>query len=121
MTLPIYIQFARELRKSQTPAEKIVWEQLRARRLLGFKFLRQHPVLLPSISEKREFYIADFYCAEKKLVIEIDGSIHMLQGDYDEARDYLMNDMGLTVVRIKNKDVLNDIQKVIGMIEKYLK
>jgi len=59
--------FARELREKQTPAEALLWQLLRNRRLLGFKFRRQH-----------QFgdYIADFYCHEARLIIECDGSVH---------------------------------------------
>lgn len=87
----------------------------------GFKFLRQHPIVLSSLGGKKEFYIADFYCAEKRLVVEIDGSVHLLQTDYDEARDYLMNEMGLRILRVKNREVREDIEAVINKIEKYLK
>jgi very-short-patch-repair endonuclease len=59
--LPVHICFAKELRKTQTPEEKIMWDKLRGRKLLGYKFLRQYPIIVNSAS----FYIADFYCAEK--------------------------------------------------------
>jgi very-short-patch-repair endonuclease len=64
---------ARELRKVMTPAEKMLWQQLRGRGLNGLKFRRQHPL---------GNLIVDFYCAEHRLVIEVDGGIH----DADHAR-----------------------------------
>jgi very-short-patch-repair endonuclease len=72
----IPISFARELRKKQTDSEIKMWRQLRNRRFLGFKFLRQYPIVTDVSNRKTGFYIADFYCFEKKLVIEIDGLIH---------------------------------------------
>lgn len=68
---------ARELRKQTTPAEKILWEQLRNRRLNGIKFRRQHPL---------GKYIVDFYSPAHRLVIEIDGEFHRYQVDQDQAR-----------------------------------
>jgi leucyl-tRNA synthetase len=63
--LPIQITFARELRKNQTPAEVTMWGRLRNRRLMGFKFLRQHPIVVEKNSDRTGFYLADFYCSEK--------------------------------------------------------
>lgn len=69
---------ARNLRRRQTPSEAILWELLRGRRLAGKKFLRQHPIRFGWYGETR-FFIADFYCAEAKLVVELDGPIHEFQ------------------------------------------
>lgn len=70
-------ELARELRKKPTPAEKKLWQEVRKRQLNNCKFLRQYPIIY---SEKQRgkfnFFIADFYCAEKNLVIELDGRIH---------------------------------------------
>ncbi len=65
------IAFARDLRKNQTPAEVKMWEKLRNRKLRGFKFLRQHPILVNQYDGKNSFYIAYFYCSEKKLVVKL--------------------------------------------------
>jgi len=121
MPIPKHIEYARELRKNQTSEEKIIWEQVRNKRLGGFKFLRQHPFVLGSFGRKRDFYIADFYCAEKRLVIEIDGSVHLSQKDYDAARDTAMNEMNLTVLRFKNSEVTNDLKEVLKKIIEHLK
>ena len=120
MSWPVHIRFARELRKSQTPEEKMMWALLRNRNLNNFKFLRQHPIVVSEINGKKAFYIADFFCAEKKLVVEIDGGIHSLQIEYDKARDIVMNELGLMVLRIQNKEVNNDIDSVLDKIKKYL-
>ncbi|MBX9782562.1 MAG: endonuclease domain-containing protein [Chitinophagaceae bacterium] len=119
--LPIQIEFARELRKNQTVLEKLMWANLRNRKLFGFKFLRQHPMLVKKELNRNVFYIADFYCAEKKLVVEIDGGIHENQKDYDEARDLAMKEYGLEVMRFKNEMVEKNMSWVLEEIRKYLR
>jgi leucyl-tRNA synthetase len=70
-------QIGRNLRKNCTPEEILLWNFLRRRSILGFKFLRQHPIYYRIDKEWVEFYIADFYCAELQLIIiELDGPIH---------------------------------------------
>jgi very-short-patch-repair endonuclease len=119
--LPIQIEFARELRKNQTSQEKLMWANLRNRKLLGFKFLRQHPMLVHKELNRNVFYIADFYCAEKKLVVEIDGEIHEHQKEYDEARDLAMKEFELKVLRFKNEQVDGNISWVLEGIRKFLR
>jgi leucyl-tRNA synthetase len=118
---PVQISFARELRKNQTPAEVILWKLLRNRRLLGFKFLRQHPIVVEKYNGRTGFYIADFYFSEKKLVIEVDGLIHAFQIDYDKARDVIMNEFELTVFRITNDEVEENVFEVLKKIKLYLR
>jgi len=67
---------ARELRRNATDSEKILWEHLRNRRLSGYKFLRQHPIIYKADFKGLNYFLADFYCYEKKVVIELDGPIH---------------------------------------------
>ncbi|MGN6177804.1 MAG: DUF559 domain-containing protein [Mucilaginibacter sp.] len=67
----------RELRRRQTPAEKILWEYLRNRNTKRHKFLRQYPISVLSPFGRKLFYIPDFYCYQSKLVIEADGPIHL--------------------------------------------
>ncbi len=112
-------ELARELRKNQTPSEKKLWEELRLRRLYGFKFLRQKPIIHRKYQNKTYFYIADFYCAQKKLVIELDGKIHEKQKDYDIQRDIVMKKLGLRVLRIRNEE-LNDMDSVLLKILSFL-
>ena len=107
------VTLARELRERQTPAEALLWKLLRNRQLLGFKFRQQH-----------QFgdYIADFYCHQARLVIECDGSVHDLheQWHHDQNRQAYMIAEGLRVVRFTNDQILNDIEKVLEEISKYL-
>ncbi|MBI3336932.1 endonuclease domain-containing protein [Candidatus Peregrinibacteria bacterium] len=94
--LPHSISFARTLRTNQTTIEKIIWKQLRARRFHHLKFRRQVPI---------GPYIADFYCAEHNLIIEIDGGVHALQQKYDCDRDTYLRKNGYTLIRINNSFV----------------
>ena len=83
------VDICRELRKNQTDAEAVLWKHLRNRKLDGYKFLRQHPIIHQQFNNEFPlFFVADFYCAEQKLVVELDGKIHDFQKDYDENRDY---------------------------------
>jgi very-short-patch-repair endonuclease len=107
-------QYARDLRGSQTLPEDILWQYLRSRRLDGLKFRRQHPLVE---------YVADFYCHEKKLVIELDGAVHdtEVNKDYDEARTNWLADLDVTVIRFRNKDVLHNLESVITAIRNCIK
>ena len=113
------IEFAREQRKNMTPAEKFLWNVLRNRNFEGKKFLRQHPLIYENINDRKlSFFIADFYCAEHRLVVELDGKIHDFQKDYDEQRDFIINEMGIKVLRIRNEEV-KDIGEVKEKIKAY--
>jgi len=107
---------ARELRKNQTSSEKILWEKLRQRQIMGFKFLRQHPVFYKIDNDRIEFYIADFYCAELRLVIELDGPVHESSIEYDQERDSKLLSKGLLTIRIKNYE-LEELTKVLDKIK----
>ena len=98
---------ARENRKKPTEAEKKVWQILRGKKMLGLKFLRQNPIFYKK-DNKRKFFIADFYCFKKRLVIEIDGKIHLNQKDYDQARTEIMKTKRIKVIRIKNEELLDE-------------
>jgi len=102
---------ARELRKNSTKAEQMLWNIVRDRKLFGKKFLRQHPIFY-DISGKESFFIADFYCHEKKFVIELDGEIHKYQLTKDNLRTEILNSLGLQVVRFTNGSVINEIDTV---------
>ena len=110
---------ARELRRNVTDSEKELWEQLRNRRLSGYKFLRQHPIIYKADYKGLNYFIADFYCDSKKTVIELDGSIHDEKEEYDQFRDEEMKLLGLHVLRLKNKK-LSEINIVIEKIILYL-
>lgn len=102
---PTIRQFARELRQPLTPAESALWQVLRNRNL-GFKFRRQHEI---------EFFIIDFYCAEVKLCIEIDGESHLTkeQQEYDAARTEYLESLDRIVIRFTNQDVRYKIHAVV--------
>jgi very-short-patch-repair endonuclease len=105
---------AKELRKAMTPAEEALWEQLRNSKVIGAKFRRQHPL---------DIFIADFYCHNKKLIIEIDGGYHDIpeQKEYDEGRTFLLEERGFRIIRFKNEEILNDIETVVLEIKRVLK
>jgi very-short-patch-repair endonuclease len=105
---------ARNLRKKQTPAEAAFWEQVRNRRFQNMKFNRQH-VIAFTYDEERRFFIADFYCAEKKLIVEIDGGVHEMQEEYDMLRDFLLKERQCSVIRFSNDEVLN---RMYGVLER---
>jgi len=110
---------ARELRRNLTDSEKELWEQLRNRRLSGYKFLRQHPIIYKADYKGLNYFIADFYCDSKKTVIELDGLIHDEKEEYDKFRDEEMKLLGLHVLRLKN-DELSNMNIVIEKIIFYL-
>ncbi|MFA4830655.1 MAG: endonuclease domain-containing protein [Patescibacteria group bacterium] len=109
---------AQTLRKKQTPAEAKLWPYLRGRKFAEIKFRRQKPVLF-HINNQIYFFIADFYCHEYKLIIEIDGSIHndSEQHEYDVTRAETLTDMGYKVLRFKNKEVMENIEEVLEKIK----
>ncbi len=96
-----------------TRPEEKMWQLLRNSQFHNLKFRRQHPI--------RRF-IVDFYCHELKLVVEIDGSIHdtEIQKERDENRTYMIEELGLTVIRFGNQMVMEDINKVFTEIEKHI-
>ena len=104
------IAYARELRKNQTNAEELLWQLLRNRQLNNLKFRRQHPIF-PA-------FILDFYCNEKKIAIELDGSHHNEadQKTYDEDRTGQLSLIGIKVIRFANSEVINDTERVLQQI-----
>ena len=102
-----------ELRKKQTQAEKIFWSAIRRKQFMGYRFLRQHP-LFYEYDGKEKFFIADFYCKELCLVVEIDGGVHEQQGDCDRIRsEILENQKELKIIRFKNDEVFRNMNKVL--------
>ena len=118
--VPTIIELCRELRQRETPAEIVLWYQLRNRKLFGEKFLRQHPIFVTSAFGRNLYYIPDFYCHKAKLVIEADGPIHLLKKDYDKNRDEVLAGLGLTILRFDNIQILNETQTVVNKIKEYL-
>lgn len=106
-------ELARAHRKGMTEAEKVLWEALRGRRWKGHKFRRQHPI---------GNLIADFFCFESDLVVEVDGEYHLDkdQRTYDKNRTFVLTEEGLTVIRFTNKEVIESMDFVLQEIEKQL-
>ena len=107
------IKTASNLRKNMTLPELILWKNLRDRNLFTTKFRRQHPI---------NMFIVDFYCHECKLVIEIDGEIHLSpdKKDYDSKRTSELEKYGITVIRFTNDQVLYDLRNVLENIREKL-
>ena len=102
---------AKLLRENMTEAELKLWECLKEKKLLNLRFRPQHPI---------DIFIADFYCHPLKLVVEIDGGIHMPETNkaYDVGREAELDRWGLKVVRFTNQEVLNNLDQVLRKLEK---
>ena len=100
-------ELARELRNNPTPAEQALWKILRKRRVAGYRFLRQKPLIYNQKNFNKYFFIADFYCAQKKLVVEVDGPYHRYQKIYDQQRDRVISGLDIRVLRINNSELQN--------------
>jgi len=102
---PEIIARARALRNRTTLCEKILWQELRKKRLNRFIFRRQHPI---------SRFIVDFYCHELRLVIEVDGSVHDSeeQKEKDLNRTAEIENLGLTVIRFRNEEILKNERKI---------
>lgn len=97
-------KYANELRNnSVSRAEKYIWKAGLSRNQMGVKFKRQRPILN---------FIVDFFCAELKLIIEIDGNSHYIKGDYDRYRHEMLSSMGFTIIRFSEGEVLNNFDDV---------
>ena len=106
---PRLVERAKEFRKNMTPAEKRLWNHYLKK--FRYRVLRQRPI---------DNFIVDFYCAELKLVIEIDGDSHFTNDGktYDLERTTNLEGYGLRVIRFTNNEVLNNIERVCQQIEK---
>jgi very-short-patch-repair endonuclease len=102
---------AHSLRRKMTEAEKRLWNELKNRKLNGLKFRRQHPL---------RWYIADFYCHERRLVIELDGEIHEKNSikENDQNRSAELDRLGIIIIRFKNEQILNSLSEVLNEIRK---
>ena len=112
-------EICRELRKRSTPSEQLFWRAVRNRKVSGKKFLRQYPIFFMYLN-KKTFFIADFYCHENRLVVEIDGKNHDYQKEYDELRTYIINNLDIEVVRFRNEEIEVDIDKVLEKLRDML-
>ena len=108
---PDKMQFARELRREMTPAERKLWGALRAGRLEGWHFRRQQIIA---------GFIVDFYCHQAALVVEVDGPVHQQQVEYDAQRTVILQQHGLRVQRFSNEQVMNHLPQVLEIIREAL-
>jgi Uncharacterized protein conserved in bacteria len=104
---------ARQLRREATTAESLLWELLRDRRLLGRKFRRQHPI---------GQFIADFFCDDARLIIEIDGAVHRepTQQERDRLREEILREHGFAMLRFTNDQILDRTEQVLQEIAAYV-
>jgi very-short-patch-repair endonuclease len=104
--------FAQTNKRFPTDAERLLWDHIRAKQL-SFKFNRQHII---------GDYIVDFVCFEKRLIIEVDGGYHSEyeQIEKDEFRTERLRNLGFSVIRFKNEDVLGDMSSVLNIIKENL-
>ena len=123
MKIPDVIKEAsKNLRNSMTKSEVILWQYIKSWKL-WVKFLRQKPIYVFSENNWLDrFLIPDFYCYEKKLIIEIDGSIHYLKEvlNLDIEKEKLLNNLWYRVIRIKNEEINNNIKTVLLKIKQYI-
>jgi leucyl-tRNA synthetase len=107
----VKIYAARELRRRQTEAERILWKELRSKKFDGIKFRRQYII---------KGFIVDVYCPSRKLAIELDGAIHLNQKEADKERQEILEYMGVRVLRFKNEEVIADRDRVLSKIRGFI-
>ncbi|MBN2116643.1 MAG: endonuclease domain-containing protein [Anaerolineales bacterium] len=110
-TTPKGYEHGRELRKNPSPAEQKLWARLRNRQINGVKFRRRHAI---------GNYVPDFCSPKAKLIIELDGSQHLEQEEYDEERTKYLASQGYQVIRFWNNDVMNNMENVLLAITQTL-
>ena len=104
------LERAKELRREMTPAEKLLWQEVRANKL-GVRFRRQQVI---------QGFIVDFYCHKSALVVEVDGDVHDLQKEEDERREKVLSALGLRIVRFGNDEVVRNLSVVMGKIREQI-
>ena len=106
---PNIFEKAKDLRKNMTFAELKLWELLKNKQVQGLRFRAQHPI---------DIFIADFYCHSLKLVIEVDGGIHLSpeQQEYDIGREAEISHWGIKIIRFTNDKIEKEIDEVLNTI-----
>ena len=104
------LERARQLRRDITPAEKILWKELRADKL-GAHFRRQQIIA---------GFIVDFYCHRATLVVEVDGDVHDLQQEEDARREKALSELELRTIRFRNDEVVRKLSALVGKIKEQL-
>ena len=104
--------FAKQLRKNSTLSEIILWTNvLKSRQLKGYPFRRQRPI---------DKYIADFFCKDLKLIIELDGETHLFKTVPDRAREFKLKSLSYHIIRFKDQEVYEELEKVKKKLEKWV-
>jgi len=105
----------RTFRKNSTKSEDVLWQIVRNSKI-GFKIVRQKPIVIDYFNSKRTF-IADFYCKEANVVIEVDGGVHAQQKEYDSLRTMVLSQKKLQVIRFTNAEIMSDANETINKIK----
>ena len=105
------VEKARLLRKNSTPGEIELWKGLKGKRMSGYDFDRQKPILN---------YIVDFYCKELKLAIEVDGISHDYKAEYDSNREHELNEVGINILRFTEKDAKVNTDHCLNLIRNWI-
>lgn len=109
---PSTFEKARQLRNKMTPEEILLWNKLKGKQIGNSRFRRQHTIIM---------FITDFYCHTAKLVVELDGKIHLQQKEYDKERTQIIKSFGIEVIRFTNHKINTDIKSVLEKIEEVVK
>jgi len=104
-------ELAKKLRKEMTFTEKILWEEIKGKKLKGYDFDRQRPI---------NNFIVDFYCKDLKLAIEIDGSSHIGKEEADLERQRIIESFGVTFLRFTTNEIENNMENVLRKIENFI-
>ena len=105
--MPSKRELAWEMRRHMTKAEALLWHHVRNNQLEGLHFRRQHVIL---------GFIADFYCHAARLVVEVDGGIHVGLAESDDTRDSALSNAGYQVLHVTNSEVENNLETVLARI-----
>jgi very-short-patch-repair endonuclease len=109
---PVIFEMAFKLRRNMTPSEELLWNKLKGKQILGVRFRRQHPI---------STYIVDFYCHAARLVVELDGKIHLTKMESDRERTKEIEDLGLRIIRFSNKEAEERIDNIVAKITSVVK
>jgi very-short-patch-repair endonuclease len=112
--LKLLTPIRKKLRNGATEAESVLWKQLKGSQLAGRKFRRQHSIGL---------FVLDFYCPSERLAIEVDGEIHATTAVqiHDEERQKAIETLDITIIRIQNADILQNVNQVLNTIQQHFK
>ena len=104
-------EYARKLRNNSTYTEVMLWNYLKGKQLRGYDFDRQRPI---------DNFIVDFYCKDLMLAIEVDGESHYGNEEKDKRKDKRLNELGITVLRFDDMEIVYELDEVLKRIEKWI-